>query len=235
MGRFSARISGSILRMNFKEPQKLAAEALGTGLLVAAVVGSGIMGEALSDGNVALALLANTLATGAILFVLVTALGPVSGAHLNPVVSTVFALRGEMAWRALLPMIAAQIVGGICGTLIAHAMFDQSVFQLSTNVRSGLSQWLSEAVATFGLVFAILLTLRARPSAVPAAVALVITAGYWFTASTSFANPAVTIARTLTESFSGISPSDAIPFIAAQFLGGILAWLVADWVLSPVD
>ena len=221
--------------MNFKEPQKLAAEALGTGLLVAAVVGSGIMGEALSDGNVALALLANTLATGAILFVLVTALGPVSGAHLNPVVSTVFALRGEMAWRALLPIIAAQIVGGICGTLIAHAMFDQSVFQLSTNVRSGLSQWLSEAVATFGLVFAILLTLRARPSAVPAAVALVITAGYWFTASTSFANPAVTIARTLTESFSGISPSDAIPFIAAQFLGGILAWLVADWVLSPVD
>ena len=138
MGRFSARISGSILRMNFKEPQKLAAEALGTGLLVAAVVGSGIMGESLSDGNVALALLANTLATGAILFVLVTALGPVSGAHLNPVVSTVFAIRGEMAWRALLPIIAAQIVGGICGTLIAHAMFDQSVFQLSTNVRSGM-------------------------------------------------------------------------------------------------
>jgi glycerol uptake facilitator-like aquaporin len=208
----------------------LAAEALGTLLLVATVVGSGIMAERLAGGNDAVALLGNTLATGAILYVLITALGPISGAHLNPAVSAVFMLRREIAPAAALAYIAVQIAAGIAGTLLAHAMFAEPLIQFSTHARTGGGQWLSEAVATFALVFTILMTLRARPEAVPIAVALVITAGYWFTASTSFANPAVTIARSLTDSFSGIAPLDVLPFIAAQFAGAVIGRSVAGWL-----
>jgi glycerol uptake facilitator-like aquaporin len=212
----------------------LAAEALGTLLLVATVVGSGIMAERLADGNDAVALLGNTLATGAILYVLITALGPVSGAHFNPAVSAIFALRREIAPVATLAFVAVQVAGGIGGTLLAHAMFAEPLIQFSTHARTGAAQWLSEGVATFALIFTILATLRARPEAVPLAVALVITAGYWFTASTSFANPAVTIARSLTDSFSGIAPRDAAPFIAAQFAGALIGWLIADWLAVPL-
>lgn len=214
--------------MSYSIGQKLAAEALGTALLVATVVGSGIMAETLSATNTGVALLGNTIATGAILFVLITALGPVSGAHFNPVVSAVFALRRELGGAATGQFILVQIIGGIAGTVLAHAMFEQDLLQWSGNARSGPAQWLSEAVATFALIFTIVGTLRARPTAVPIAVALVITAGYWFTASTSFANPAVTIARALTDTFSGIAPVDALPFIAAQFAGGLVAWLAAE-------
>jgi glycerol uptake facilitator-like aquaporin len=213
-------------------PRALLAEALGTLLLVATVVGSGIMAERLAGGNGAVALLGNTLATGAILYVLITALGPVSGAHFNPAVSAIFALRRELAPETALAYVAMQVIGGIAGTLLAHAMFAEPLIQFSTHGRTGGGQWLSEAVATFALVFTILMTLRARPEAVPIAVALVITAGYWFTASTSFANPAVTIARSLTDSFSGIAPRDAAPFIAAQFAGALLGLLAANY-LSP--
>jgi glycerol uptake facilitator-like aquaporin len=208
--------------------QRLSAEGIGTGLLVATVVGSGIMAETLAGGNVAVALLANTIATGAILFVLITALGPVSGAHINPVVTVVFALRREISWGAALVYVAAQISGGVCGTLLAHAMFDQPLVQLSGHARTGAAQWLSEAVATFALVLTILGTLRSRPEAVPVAVALVIVAAYWFTASTSFANPAVTIARCLSDTFSGIAPSNAPPFVVAQLIGGLSALVVAE-------
>lgn len=223
--------------MTYGLGQKTAAEALGTGLLVATVIGSGIMAEELAGSNGALALLANSIATGGILFVLITALGPVSGAHLNPVVSLVFALRGEISWRFLLAFALGQCTGGIAGTMLAHAMFAEPLIQLSGHARTGFAQWLSEAVATFALVFAILGTLRARPSQVPAAVALVIVAGYWFTASTSFANPAVTIARALTDTFSGIAPRHALPFVIAQTIGGVIAWLVAErlfgWRAGP--
>jgi len=213
-------------------PRMLAAEALGTLLLVATVVGSGIMAERLADGNDAIALLGNTLATGAILYVLITALGPISGAHFNPAVSAVFALRREITPATALAYAAVQITGGSGGTLLAHAMFAEPLIQFSTHTRTGGAQWLSEAVATFALVFTILMTLHARPKAMPIAVALVITAGYWFTASTSFANPAVTIARSLTDSFSGIAPNDALPFIAAQFICGLLGWFAASWLAS---
>lgn len=214
--------------MIYSTTQKLAAEALGTALLVATVVGSGIMAETLAGGNGAVALLANTIATSAILFVLITALGPVSDAHFNPVVTLVFVLRREVAWSALALFAAAQVSGGIAGTLLAHAMFDQPLMQFSDHARTGHAQWLSESVATFALVFTILGTLRSRPESVPVAVALVITAAYWFTASTSFANPAVTIARALSDTFAGIAPVDVLPFTAAQFVGGVAAWLVAE-------
>ena len=220
--------------MNQGLPRSLLAEALGTALLVATVVGSGIMAETLAGGSLGLALLANTIATGAILFVLITVLGPVSGAHFNPVVSCVFALRGQLAPSYALAFAATQVVGGIVGTLLAHAMFDQPLLQFSKTGRAGLSQWLSEGVATFALVFTILGTIKSRPAAVPAAVALVIVAGYWFTASTSFANPAVTVARALTDTFSGIAPRDALPFIVAQFIGGIAA-LVLCKALFDLD
>jgi glycerol uptake facilitator-like aquaporin len=212
--------------------QKIAAEAVGTALLVATVVGSGIMAETLANGNGALALLANTIATGAILYVLITALRPVSGAHFNPAVSAVFAFRREVSWRTALLFTVAQLVGGVGGSVLAHAMFDQPLIQLSTHARSGLAQWLSEAVATFALVFTILGTLRARPDAVPVSVALVIIAGYWFTASTSFANPAVTVARALTDTFAGIAPSDAPGFILAQLMGAAIAALAAAHVFG---
>ncbi|MEM9500245.1 MAG: MIP/aquaporin family protein [Pseudomonadota bacterium] len=210
----------------------LASEMLGTLLLVATVVGSGIMAETLSDGNVALALLANTIATGAILYVLITMLGPVSGAHFNPAVTLAFWLRRDIALGTALIFVAVQCVGGVAGSVLAHAMFDQPLLQVSERVRTGGAQWLSESVATFALVFTIIGTLRARPQAVPTAVALVIVAGYWFTASTSFANPAVTLGRAFSNTFSGISPVDAPGFVFAQLAGAILAWATARYVFG---
>jgi glycerol uptake facilitator-like aquaporin len=224
--------------MSYSAAQRLAAEALGTALLVATVVGSGIMAQSLAGGNDAVALLGNTLATGAILFVLITALGPVSGAHLNPAVSAVFALRREIGWGTAAAFMLAQVAGGVSGTVLAHAMFEQPLLQFSAHVRTGIGQWLSEAVATFALLLAILGTLRARPEAVPVSVSMVIVAGYWFTASTSFANPAVTVARTLSDTFSGISPGDAPAFIASQFAGAGVAACVAmlfGWEATSVE
>ena len=210
----------------------LAAEALGTALLVATVVGSGIMAEKLAGGNVAVALLGNTIPTGAILYVLITVFGPVSGAHFNPAVTLVFALRRELGWSRVLPYMVAQIGGGIFGTVTAHAMFALPLLQASQHVRTGPAQWLSEGLATFALVLAILGTLRAKPDRVPAIVALVIVAAYWFTASTSFANPAVTIARSLSDTFAGIAPPDVPAFVVAQLSGAIAALWVSDRVLG---
>jgi len=212
--------------------QRLVAEALGTAFLLATVVGSGIMAERLAGGNVAIALLGNTIPTGAILFVLITMLGPISGAHFNPAVTVAFLIRREIGAREAGLFIAVQIVGAIAGTLAAHAMFDLPLLQLSEKVRIGPAQWWSEIVATFGLVVTILATLKARPSAIPMAVGLYITAAYWFTASTSFANPAVTIARSLTNTFSGIRPADMPAFMVAQLLGAVLAVAVCGWLLS---
>jgi glycerol uptake facilitator-like aquaporin len=206
---------------------RLAAEALGTMLLVAAVVGSGIMAERLAGGNAALALLCNTIATAAILVVLITIFAPVSGAHLNPAVSLVFALRGELTTAALAAYILVQFAGGIAGTVLAHLMFDLPPLVVGMQSRSGASQWLSEAIATFVLVLAILGGLRARPEAVPWLVGLVIGSAYWFTASTSFANPAVTLARGFTASFSGIALGHVPAFVAAELVGALIAMLAA--------
>lgn len=203
--------------------RKLFAEALGTALLLAVVVGSGVMGAALSGGNDAIALLGNTLATGAGLAVLILIFADISGAHFNPAVTTIFALRGEIAPPTAAAYIAAQIFGAILGVLIAHAMFDLDIIQASVKARSGAGQALGEAVATFGLVLTILGCARYRPEATPYAVGLFIAAGYWFTSSTSFANPAVTIARTMTDTFAGIRAADAPYFIAAQFAGALAA------------
>lgn len=203
------------------------AEALGSLLLFATVIGSGIMGERLAGGNVAVALLGNTLATGAILFVLIAMLGPLSGAHFNPAVTLIMRLRGEISTRVALAFVAAQLVGGILGVWIAHLMFDMPVLELSTKLRTGPGQWAGEAVATFGLILTILGTVRMRPAAVPASVALYITAAYWFTSSTSFANPAITIARSLSDSFAGIAPSCVPAFIAAQLAGTVAAYFVS--------
>ena len=192
--------------MRFSSSRRLVAECLGTALLLATVVGSGIMAERLAGGNVALALLGNTIPTGAILFVLITMLGPVSGAHFNPAVTLAFWMRGEIKLNEALAYVGVQIIGAIMGTLVAHAMFEEILLQISANIRNGPAQWLSEGVATFGLVATILGTLRWRPEAVPTAVGLYITAAYWFTASTSFANPAVTIARSLTDTSAGSHP-----------------------------
>lgn len=206
--------------------QRLWAEALGSFFLFATVVGSGIMAEALAGGNVAVALLGNTIATAAMLFVLIAMLGPISGAHFNPAVSLVMRLRGDSSWKGLAATVAAQVIGGILGVWAAHLMFDLPVLQVSAKLRDGPGQWLSEFIATFGLVTTILLTVRHRPAAVPASVALYIAAAYWFTASTSFANPAITIARSLSDSFAGIAPSSVVPFIAAQLAGALTAhWL----------
>lgn len=209
--------------MSYTKTQRLLAEALGTAFLLAAVVGSGIMAEKLADGNVALALLCNTLPTGAILVVLITMLGPISGAHFNPAVTLAFNLRGEIETGEAGTFVAAQIIGGIAGVLAAHVMFDLTVFQVANVSRDGPAQWFAEFVATFGLVAVILLTLQAKPEAVPMAVGLYITSAYWFTASTSFANPAVTIARSLTDTFAGINPAHAPAFIAAQLAGAVVA------------
>lgn len=206
----------------------LAAEALGTLILVATVVGSGIMAERLTS-DVALALLGNTVPTGAILFVIITLFGPLSGAHFNPAVTLVMAANRAIGWRIAGLYILAQLAGGVAGTALAHLMFDLPVLQLGTHIRTGGSQWLSEGVATFGLVLTILAGIRHRPSAIPALVGLYITAAYWFTASTSFANPAVTIARAFTTSFSGIRPDDVPAFILAQLSGGFAALALSRW------
>jgi glycerol uptake facilitator-like aquaporin len=213
--------------------RRLVAEALGTALLLAAVVGSGIMAERLAGGNMALALLGNTIATGAILVVLILVFGPVSGAHFNPVVTLALRIRKEIAATDAAAYVVAQVLGGLAGVLIAHAMFAEPLLQASSTARAGPSQWFAEGVATFGLVATILGTSRWRPDAVPYAVGLFITAGYWFTASTCFANPAVTIARAFTDSFSGIAPAHAPPFIVAQCIGSGLATLLFAWLLRP--
>lgn len=207
--------------------RRLFAEALGTGLLVATVVGSGIMAERLSGGNQALALLCNTVPTGAILVVLITILGPVSGAHFNPAVSLVFAVRRELSWGELAPYVVAQCLGGVAGTALAHLMFELAPVVIGIKDRTGPSQWLAEAVATFALVLTILGGVRFARSAVPWLVGLVITAAYWFTASTSFANPAVTLARGFTDTFSGIALHDVPAFIVAQLVGAMLGAVTA--------
>jgi glycerol uptake facilitator-like aquaporin len=212
--------------------QRLAAEATGSFFLFAAVIGSGIMSEELAGGNVAVALLANTIATGAILFVLITMFGPISGAHFNPAVSLVMAALGDLPWRDAAPYILVQLLGGLLGALAAHLMFDLPIWQYSLKSRTGLGQWVGEAVATFGLILTILGTLRHRPAWVPASVALYITSAYWFTSSTSFANPAITIVRSLSDSFAGIAPEDVPAFIAAQLLGAALAALVARFLFA---
>jgi len=212
--------------------QRLSAEALGTAFLLAAVVGSGIMAERLAGGNMALALLCNTLPTGAILTVLILMLGPVSGAHFNPAVSLAFALRREIGWGNAAGYMAVQILGAIAGVVAAHLMFDLPPFQAGTIVREGAGQWLGELVATFGLVLTILACVARNPAAVPYAVGLYITSAYWFTSSTSFANPAVTIARALTDTFSAIAPADAPAFIVAQMVGAGAAVVAARGLLS---
>lgn len=217
--------------MTLDLPRRLVAEALGTAMLVAAVIGSGIMADRLTD-DVALALLGNTIPTGAILVVLITILGPVSGAHFNPAVTLVFGLRREIETKSALAYVLAQIAGGIAGTLIAHAMFGLPLVELSTTVRSGTGQWIAELVASFGLVFTILAGLRARPDSIPWLVGLYITAAYWFTASTSFANPAVAVARAFSNTFAGIRPLDVPAFIIAELVGALLAMALAGWLLA---
>ena len=217
----------------FDLPRRLFAEALGTSILVATVVGSGIMGAMLASGNDAIALLGNTAATGAILVVLILIFGPVSGAHFNPAVTVALAVRKIFPAKEIAPYIVAQVVGGLLGTLVAHFMFELDAYSLSTTVRTGVSQWGAEIVAAFGLVATILGCIRFSPAAVPYAVGLFITAGYWFTSSTSFANPAVAIARGFTDTFSGIRPIDVPAFIAAEFIGAVLAALVFAWLLKP--
>lgn len=211
--------------------RRLTAEALGTALLLAVVVGSGVMGERLAGGNDAVALLGNTMSTGAALVVLIIIFGPLSGAHFNPAVTLVFALRREIAPLHASAYVAVQIVAAILGVWLAHAMFDLSIVQTSQKVRAGWPQALSETVATFGLVATILAGLKFRAAAVPALVGLYITSAYWFTASTSFANPAVTIARSFSDSFAGIAPENVTGFVAAQMIGAVLALTVFAWLL----
>jgi glycerol uptake facilitator-like aquaporin len=215
-------------REAFDPARRLVAEALGAALLLAIVVGSGIMGERLAGGNDAIALLGNTLATGAGLVVLITAFGPLSGAHFNPAVTLSFALRREIGWGLAAAYVVVQALGAVAGVYAAHAMFDEPILQVSTKLRDGSGQAFSEAVATFGLVLAILATLRFRPDFTPVAVGLYITSAYWFTASTSFANPAVTLARSLSDTFAGIAPSSAPAFIGAQLVGAVAATLAAN-------
>lgn len=210
--------------------QRGVAECLGTAFLLAAVVGSGIMAAKLAGGNGALALLCNTLPTGAILTVLILTFGPLSGAHFNPAVSVAFALRRELPWPEAAVYAAVQIAGGIIGVWAAHLMFELPLWQVSANVRTGPGQWLAEAVATFGLLLTILGCAARTPSAVPYAVGLYITSAYWFTASTSFANPAVTISRSLSDTFAGIAPSGIAAFVAAQFVGMLGAVMLGRWL-----
>jgi glycerol uptake facilitator-like aquaporin len=210
--------------------RRVFSEALGTAFLLAAVVGSGIMAQRLAGGNVALALLCNTLATGAMLAVLILIFASTSGAHFNPAVSLAFALRGEIAWTIAGVYVAAQVIGAIAGVWLAHLMFELPVWQVSTIVRTGPGQWLAEFIAAFGLLLTIFGCVGAAPGAVAYAVGLYITAAYWFTASTSFANPAVTIARSLSDTFSGIAPAGVLAFIAAQLLGSIAAVVLAWWL-----
>jgi glycerol uptake facilitator-like aquaporin len=214
----------------FGLPRRLVAEALGTALLVATVVGSGIMAESLTK-DVALALLGNTLPTGAILVVLITILGPISGAHFNPAVTLVFALKRDLMPRDALLYIAVQVIGGILGTMIAHAMFALPLLDASLKMRTGGAQWLAEGVAAFGLVITILAGIRFERASVPWLVGLYITAAYWFTSSTSFANPAVAIARSMTNTFSGIRPADLPGFVAAELCGALAALMLMGWLL----
>ncbi|WEX86279.1 aquaporin family protein [Sinorhizobium garamanticum] len=222
------------MSITFDLPRRLAAEALGTAMLVATVVGSGIMADRFTD-DVALSLLGNTIPTGAILVVLITVLGPLSGAHFNPAVTMVFALRREIEANAALFYVVAQIVGGIAGSVVAHAMFELPLIQISATVRTGTGQWLAEVVAAFGLVLTILAGLRFRLDAIPWLVGLYITAAYWFTASTSFANPAVAIARALSDTFAGIRPVDLPGFILAEIFGALLAMALAGWMLAEEE
>jgi glycerol uptake facilitator-like aquaporin len=220
--------------------RRLLAEGLGTALLVATVVGSGIMAERLAGGNQAIALLGNTIPTGAILVVIITVLGPISGAHFNPAVTLVFAMRGDLPWAEVGPYIVVQCLGGIAGTIVAHLMFDLSPLAIGTTVRSGPSQWLAEAVATFTLVLTILGGLRYARPAIPWLVGLTITAAYWFTASTSFANPAVTLARGFTTTFAGIAMNHVPAFILAQLIGAAIGALVSSVlfrsaILAPAE
>jgi glycerol uptake facilitator-like aquaporin len=212
--------------------RRLLSEGLGTAILVATVIGSGIMAERLASGNQAIALLGNTIPTGAILVVIITILGPVSGAHFNPAVTLVFAMRGTASWSEVGPYIFVQCVGGIGGTILAHLMFDLAPLAIGTTVRSGPSQWLSEAVATFTLVLAILGGMRYVPSAIPWLVGLTVTAAYWFTASTSFANPAVTLARGFTTTFAGIAMNHVPAFILAQLIGAAVGALTSMALFS---
>ncbi|MEP2988525.1 MAG: MIP/aquaporin family protein [Parasphingorhabdus sp.] len=218
--------------MQFSLTQKLSAEALGSFFLFATVVGSGIMAESLSGGNVAIALLGNTLATGAILFVLIAILAPISGAHFNPAVTLVMFLRKELSATSGAVFVAVQLIGGIIGVWAAHYMFEVPVFQLSEKIRTGNGQWLGEMIATFGLLFTILGTVKFRPEWVAPAVGLYISAGYWFTSSTSFANPAITVGRAFSNSFAGIAPENVLAFVAAQFVGAVLAWSLGRWLFE---
>jgi glycerol uptake facilitator-like aquaporin len=212
--------------------RRLSAEALGTQALLAAVVGSGIMGERLSGGNDAIALLANAVATGAALVVLITILSPVSGAHFNPAVTLAAALRREISWAMAGAYVLAQTAGAVGGVMMAHAMFELPIVEVSTRARDGVGQGISEMIATFGLVAGILGCARWRPAATPAIVGLYVTAGYWFTASTGFANPAVTLARSLTDTFTGIAPASVPLFVAAQIAGALAAVGVAGWLFG---
>lgn len=215
--------------------RRLMAEWLGTFSLLATVVGSGIMAERLADGNVAIALLGNTIPTGAILVVLITVFGPISGAHFNPAVTLCFTLRGEISPRDAALYTGVQIFGGIIGVLAAHVMFDHPLLDPSMTARTGIGQWAGEFIATFGLVGTILACLKARPQAVPMAVGLYITAAYWFTSSTSFANPAVTIARGFSNTFAGIAPADVAAFIGVQLIAAVLATGFFKWLLQNDD
>jgi glycerol uptake facilitator-like aquaporin len=221
--------------MKSKLPARIVAELLGTGFLVAAVVGSGIMAERLSGGNVALTLLANTVATGTALVALILAFGRISGAHFNPAVSLADAIEGGLSWPETLAYILAQSSGAIVGTILAHGMFQLPAISLSHHIRSGPAQLLSEFVATFGLLSVIWGCSRSRPNALPFAVGSYITAAYWFTASTSFANPAVTVARSLSDTFAGIRPADVLPFILAQLAGGLAATFVFRWLRTGLQ
>jgi len=214
--------------------RRLAAEGLGAFFLFATVIGSGIMAQNLAGGNDAVALLGNAMATGAILFVLIAMLGPISGAHMNPAVSLVMAWRGELGWRDAAAYALVQLAFGIAGAFAAHLMFDLPLLQLSVKARTGPGQWAGEAIATFGLILTIIGTIRHRPEWVPASVALYIVAAYWFTSSTSFANPAITIARSLSDSFAGIAPAHVPMFVAAQLLGAALAALCARYLFAPL-
>ena len=218
--------------MQIDLPRRLAAEFVGTALLLAVVVGSGIMGERLADGNAAIALLGNTIATGAILVVLILIFGPVSGAHFNPAVTLSFALQRAISRVDALAFVAVQVAGGLAGVWLAHLMFSEPIIMLGTNARTGLGQWIAEAVATFGLVATIMACVRTRPQVVPYAVGLFITAGYWFTSSTSFANPAVTFGRSFTDTFSGIRPIDAPAFVAFQIAGAVIATVFCVWLFK---
>ena len=210
---------------------RLTAEFVGTAMLLATVVGSGIMGETLSPSSDAIALLGNTIATGAILVVLILMFGPISGAHFNPAVTLAFLLKGEISIKDSVFYIAIQIIGAVVGVVAAHGMFDQELLQVSEKIRTGQAQWFAESIATFGLVSTIFLVVTFRSEAVPYAVGLYITAGYWFTASTSFANPAVTIAREFTNTFSGIAPANVPAFIVAQLIGAIVAAYFCMWMI----